>query len=67
MQENSPAYRYKFNAVVQQAYALFGAQFGDMSLDELRHVLISEFRERQLDLGLHASSVRRYIKMSMPW
>ena len=47
----------------KQAYALFVAQFGYMPVDELRHVHITEFRDSQLDRGLHANSVRRHINM----
>jgi integrase len=39
------------------------AQFGDMRMDELRHVHITEFRDSQLARGLHANSVRRHINM----
>jgi integrase len=34
-----------------------------MPLDELHHVQITEFRDRQLARGLRANSVRRYINM----
>jgi integrase len=34
-----------------------------MSLDDLRHVHITEFRDSQLARGLHANSVRRHINM----
>jgi len=63
MRENPSAHRRKFKTVAQQAYALFVAQFGDMHLDELRHVHITEFRDSQLARGLHANSVRRHINM----
>jgi integrase len=63
MRENPSAHRRKFKTVAQQAYALFMAQFGDMPLDELRHVHITEFRDSQLARGLHANSVRRHINM----
>jgi site-specific recombinase XerD len=63
MRENPSAHRRKFKTVAQQAYALFVAQFGDMPLDELRHVHITEFRESQLARGLHANSVRRHINV----
>ena len=63
MRENPSAHRRKFKTVAQQAYALFMAQFGDMPLNELRHVHISEFRDSQLARGLHANSVRRHINM----
>ncbi len=48
MRENPSAHRRKFKTVTKQAYALFAAQFGDMPLDELRHVHITEFRDSQL-------------------
>ena len=63
MRENPSAHRRKFKTVALQAYALFEAQFGDMPLDELRHVHITEFRDSQLARGLHANSVRRHINM----
>ncbi len=63
MRENPYAHRRKFKTVAQQAYALFVAQFGDLHLDELRHVHITKFRDSQLPRGLHASSVRRHINM----
>jgi integrase len=63
MLANPSAHRRKFKTVAQQAYALFVAQFGDMPLDELRHVHITEFRDSQLARGLHANSVRRHINM----
>jgi hypothetical protein len=63
MRENPSAHRRKFKTVALQAYALFVAQFGDMPLDELRHVHITEFRDSQLARGLHANSVRRHINM----
>ena len=63
MRENPSANRRKFKIVAQQAYAMFVAQFGDMPLDELRHVHITEFRDSQLARGLHANSVRRHINM----
>ncbi len=47
MRENPSAHRRKFKAVALQAYALFVAQFGEMSLDELRHVHITEFGDSQ--------------------
>jgi len=63
MRENPSANRRKFKTVAKQSYALFVAQFGDMPLNELRYVQITEFRGRQLARGLHASSVRRHINM----
>ena len=63
MRENPSAHRRKFKTVALQAYALFVAQFGDLPLDELRHVHITEFRDSQLARGLHANSVRRHINM----
>ena len=63
MRENPSAHRRKFKTVAQQAYALFVAHFGDMPLDELRHVHITEFRDSKLARGLHANSVRRHINM----
>jgi hypothetical protein len=63
MRENPSAHRRKFKTVGKQAYALFVAQFGDMPLDELRHVHITEFRDSQLARGLQANSVRRHINM----
>ena len=39
--ENPSAHRRKFKAVAKHAYALFVAQFGDMPLDEFRHVHIN--------------------------
>lgn len=63
MRENPSAYRRKFKTLAQQAYGLFVAQFGDLTLDELRHVHITEFRDRQLARGLHANSVRRHINL----
>ena len=63
MRENPSAHRRKFKTVARQAYALFVAQFGDLPLEELRHVHITEFRDSQLARGLHANSVRRHINM----
>ena len=63
MRENPSAHRRKFKTLAQQAYTLFVAQFGDMPLDELRHVHITEFRDSQLARGLHANSVRRHINI----
>ena len=63
MRENPSANRRKFKTVAQQSYALFVALFGDMPLDELRHVHITEFRDSRLARGLHANSVRRHINM----
>ena len=50
-------------AVAQQAYVLFMAQFGDMPLNDMHHLHITEFRDSQLARGLHANSVRRHINM----
>jgi integrase len=61
--ENPSAQRRKFKTLAKQAYALFVGQFGDLPLDELRHVHITEFRDSQLARGLHANSVRRHINM----
>jgi hypothetical protein len=63
MSENPSVNRRKFKTVAQQAYALFVAQFGDMPLDELRHVHIIEFRDRKLARGLQTNSLRRHIKV----
>jgi integrase len=63
MRENPSAHRRKFKTVAQQAFALFVGQLGDMPLDELRHVHITEFRDSQLACGLHADSVRQHINM----
>ena len=63
MRENPSAHRRKFKIVAHQAFTLFVSQFGDMPLDELRHVHITEFRDSQLARGLHANSVRRHINM----
>ena len=63
MRENPSAQRRKFKTLANQAFTLFVAQFGDMPLDELRHVHITEFRDSQLARGLHANSVRRHINM----
>ena len=43
MRENSSAHRRKFKNLALQAYSLFVAQFGDMPLDELHHIHITEF------------------------
>ena len=58
-----PQHRRKLKTLVQQAYALFVAQFGNMPLDGLRHVQITEFRDSQLARGLHANSLRRHNNM----
>ena len=63
IRENPSAHRRKFKTVAQQAYALFVAQFGDLPLDELRHIHITQFRDNQLARGLLANSVRRHINM----
>jgi hypothetical protein len=63
MRESPSAHRRKFKTVAHQSYALFVAQFGDMHLDELRYVHITEFRDSQLARGLCANSVRRHITM----
>jgi hypothetical protein len=39
------------------------AQFGDLPLNELRHVHITDFKVSQLARGLHANIVRRHIDM----
>ena len=58
MRENPSAHRRKFKTVAQQAYALFVGQFGDLPLDELRHVHITEFRDskRSVNPALPLSS-----------
>ena len=63
MRENPTVHRRKFKTVAKQAYALFVAQFGDMPLDEMRQVHITEFKDNQLARGLHANSVRRHFNM----
>jgi hypothetical protein len=63
MRENPSTHRRKFKTVAQQAYALFVGQFGNMPLDELRHVQITEFMDSQLARGLHANNVRQHINM----
>jgi len=54
MRENPSAHRLKFKAMALQAYPLFVTQFGDIPLDELRHIYITEFKDSQLASGLHA-------------
>ncbi len=61
--KNPSANRRKFKTVAHQANTLFVAQIGEMPLDELRHVHITEFRDSQLARGQHANSVRRRINM----
>ena len=63
MRENPSAHRRKFKTVAKQAYAQFVAQFGDIPLDDFRHVHITEFRDSQLTRWLHANSVRRHNNM----
>jgi hypothetical protein len=63
MRENPYAHRRKFKTTAHQAYALFVSKFGDLPLEELRHVHITEFRDSQLARGLHANSVRRHTNM----
>jgi hypothetical protein len=48
IRENPFAHRRKFKPLALQAYSLFIDQFGDLPLDELRHVHITEFRGSQL-------------------
>lgn len=61
MRENPSSHRRKFQIVAHHAYRLFLSQLGDMTLDELRHCHITQFRDCLLADGLHPNTVRRHI------
>jgi integrase len=60
MRENTSSHRRKFRNVALHYYSLFTAQFGDMPLDELRHLHITQYRDSQLARGIHPNSVRKH-------
>lgn len=60
MREHPSSHRRKFKSVALHYYNLFTAQFGDIPLDELRHLHITQYRDAQLARGIHANSVRKH-------
>ena len=60
MREHPSSHRRKFKNVALHYYTLFTSQFGDIALDELRHLHITQYRDAQLARGIHANSVRKH-------
>ncbi len=60
MRENTSSHRRKFRSVALHYYSLFIAQFGDMHLDDLKHIHITQYRDAQLARGIHPNSVRKH-------
>lgn len=63
LRENHSAHRRKFRLNAHHYFKLFFEHFGDLTLDELRHSHITEYRDAQLARGLHANSVRKHNNM----
>ena len=57
-ESNAPA-RRKFTENATRNFNYFQAQFGDLPLDELRHIHGTQFRDAQLARGLNPTSVRK--------
>lgn len=63
LRENHSAHRRKFRLNAHHYFKLFYEHFGDLTLDELRHSHITEYRDIQLARGLHPNSVRKHNNM----
>jgi integrase len=59
MRESNAPIRRKFTENATRNFNYFQAQFGDLPLDELRHVNGTQFRDAQLARGLNPTSVRK--------
>ena len=59
IRENPSSHRRKFRTVAHQVFSLFLNLFGDLPLEDLGHLHITQFRDYQLARGLHPNSVRR--------
>ena len=60
MVENPSAKRRKFKLNARQYFNEFTGQMGDLYLDELRHIHITQYRDYLLARGLHPNSVRKH-------
>ena len=60
MAENPSAKRRKFKLNARQYFNEFTGQMGDLYLDELRHIHITQYRDYLLARGLHPNSVRKH-------
>ena len=58
MRESNALARRKFTENATRNFNYFQAQFGDLPLDELRHIHGTQFRDAQLARGLNPTSVR---------
>lgn len=60
MAENHSAHRRKFQSNANLYFNNFVKLFGDLPLDELRHLHITQYRDHQLSRGLSPISVRKH-------
>jgi integrase len=58
--ENPSSSNWKFVAHAKRNFNSFKSYFGDLTLDELRHWHIAQYRDYQLGRGLKSSSVRKH-------
>lgn len=60
IQENSHSHRTRFVKTATRHFLSFQSLFGDLTLDELRHWHITQYRDHQLERGLLPASIRKY-------
>lgn len=60
IKESPSASNWRFVATATRHFEWFRALFGDLTLDELRHWHITQYRDHQLARGLNPSSVRKH-------
>jgi integrase len=60
LRERSKGNRKRFVTTATRSYNNFIAQFGDLYLDELKHLHGTQYRDAQLARGLNPTSVRKH-------
>lgn len=60
IQENSSSHRQRFVDNATRHFLSFKSLFGDLTLDELRHWHITQYRDFQLERGMLPASIRKY-------
>lgn len=60
IRENASAHRPRFVKTASRHFAFFKQLHGDLTLDELRHWHITQYRDYQLGRGLNPTSIRKH-------
>ena len=60
IKESPSAHNWRFVATATRHFEWFRNLFGDLTLDELRHWHITQYRDYQLARGLNPTSIRKH-------